>query len=181
MKEKNAKVWVFKAEDFEPWTSPEQSKDEFLAGLAKVTAAVQQDRRFLKQIGELAMQETAQKIASEVGEEINRQFAETKEKFLADRHNTGKLQWHLVDMKSLEPMVQVLMFGANKYAAFNWCKGSNYTLLLDSLQRHINAFTSGEDLDPESGLPHIGHALCNLMFLSYMTQNKPELDDRFKG
>ena len=38
------------------------------------------------------------------------------------RHNTGKLKWGLVDFKSLEPMVEVLEFGAKKYAPFNWQK-----------------------------------------------------------
>ena len=37
----------------------------------------------------------------------------------------------------------------------------------------------GENDDPESKLSHLGHILCNAMFLSYMHMFKPEMDDRF--
>lgn len=100
---------------------------------------------------------------------------------LADRFNEGKIKWSLVDFKSLEPMVQVLMYGANKYSKDNWKKGLPITEIFDSLQRHLNSFMSGEDVDVESGLSHLGHAQCNLMFLIHMLNNKPELDDRFKS
>jgi len=96
------------------------------------------------------------------------------------RFNSGKPMWSLVDYDAFVPMVQVLMYGAKKYDSHNWKKGFRYTDLLDSLQRHINAFLAGEDNDPESGLPHIGHIQCNVMFLGYMTQFRKDLDDRYK-
>ena len=96
----------------------------------------------------------------------------------ANRYNDGKPEWSLVDFKSLEPMVKVLMFGAQKYDRHNWKKGLKITSTLDSLYRHINAFTSGETFDGESGLPHLGHAMCNILFIQYYLNNKPELDDR---
>lgn len=94
------------------------------------------------------------------------------------RYNEGKLKWSLVDMKSLEPMVRVLMYGANKYAPHNWKRGLKLTEIYESNQRHWNALMSGEDNDPESGLSHIGHILCNAMFASHMLRHKPEFDDR---
>ena len=95
------------------------------------------------------------------------------------RYNNGKLKWSLVSWAALTPMVEVLMFGAKKYASFNWCKGLKYTEISESLQRHLNAFMEGEDNDPESKLSHIGHILCNAMFLSYMTLFKKDMDDRY--
>lgn len=97
---------------------------------------------------------------------------------LALRFNQNKLKWSLVDYKSLEPMVEVLMMGARKYAPGNWKKGMPVTEIYDSLQRHLVSFISGEDLDEESKLKHLGHAMCNLMFLEFMMREKPELDDR---
>lgn len=94
------------------------------------------------------------------------------------RYNEGKLRWSLVSWKALEPMVQVLMFGAKKYDSWNWSKGLKYTEICDSLQRHLNAFLQGEDNDPESKLAHIGHILCNAMFLSYMFLFRKDMDDR---
>ena len=99
---------------------------------------------------------------------------------LGDRKNNGKHKWSLVSYKALEPMVDVLMFGEQKYSAHNWKKGLKYTETIESMQRHMNAFLDGEDNDPESGLPHIGHILCNAQFLSYMYQFRKDLDDRYK-
>ena len=95
----------------------------------------------------------------------------------ADRYNDGKRKWSLVDFKSLEPMVEVLEFGALKYAPNDWKRGLPVTEICESMLRHIHAILAGEDLDPESGLPHSGHILCNGMFLSHM-MDKPDMDDR---
>lgn len=97
-----------------------------------------------------------------------------------DRKNSGKLKWSLVSMRALEPMVEVLMFGAQKYSSHNWKKGLKYSEISESMQRHLNAFMQGEDDDPESKLLHVGHILCNAMFLSYMVLFRPDLDDRYK-
>lgn len=83
----------------------------------------------------------------------------------AMRHNQGKPQYSLLDIKCLEDCARVLEFGAKKYARNNWKKGMNITSILDSMLRHIAALNSGELIDPESGLPHIGHIQCNAMFL----------------
>lgn len=98
----------------------------------------------------------------------------------AERHNTGKLRWSLVDFDSLEDMIKVLEFGANKYSDNNWKKGLKTTEICDSLLRHLTAYLKGEDKDQESGLEHTGHILCNAMFLAYMMKNKPEFDSRNK-
>lgn len=96
------------------------------------------------------------------------------------RFNDGKLEWALVDFKALEPMVKVLEFGAKKYDAHNWKKGLPITKICESMLRHTFALLNGEDVDPESGIEHTGHILCNAMFLSDMMQKK-EWDDRYKG
>jgi hypothetical protein len=94
------------------------------------------------------------------------------------RFNKGKIKWSLVHWKSLEPMVKVLEFGAEKYSAWNWTKGLKYTEICESMQRHIYSFIQGEDNDPESKLSHVGHILCNAMFLSYMFLFRKDMDDR---
>lgn len=88
-----------------------------------------------------------------------------KEKAL--RYNQGKPKWSMVHFKSLEPMVRVLMYGADKYARDNWKKGLDRQEILDSMQRHLAALIDGEEFDPESQEYHIGHILCNCMFYSY--------------
>jgi len=95
------------------------------------------------------------------------------------RFNEGKLKWSLVSWKALEPMVRVLMFGAEKYDDHNWKKGLKYTEVCESLQRHLNAFSEGADNDEESKISHVGHIMCNAMFLSYMYLFKKDMDDRY--
>lgn len=73
-------------------------------------------------------------------------------------------------------MVQVLEYGATKYAPDNWKKGLNREEILESLLRHVfelmDQVDRGEsDLDSESGLEHIGHIMCNAMFYSYHKRN----------
>jgi hypothetical protein len=95
------------------------------------------------------------------------------------RLNAGKPKWSLVPQSALLPMVEVLTFGADKYGPYNWQKGLSIVETCESLKRHLDAFMEGEDKDPESLLSHIGHIQCNSLFLSWMLQNKPELDDRY--
>jgi len=100
----------------------------------------------------------------------------------AVKHDSGKPDWSLVPFESLEGMVKVLEFGAQKYAGWNWTTngGFSYTRVLRSCLRHIFAYMRGEDLDPESGLSHIHHAMCNLLFISHYIGNKEKYnkDDR---
>lgn len=85
------------------------------------------------------------------------------------RYNEGKVQWGLLNYKALEPMIRVLMFGAKKYSPNNWQKGLSKREILESMQRHLASMMDGEEIDPESGLPHIGHIGCNYLFYSYFT------------
>ena len=97
---------------------------------------------------------------------------------LGDRFNEGKPRWSLVPQSALIPMVRVLEFGAKKYGDYNWVKGLSIRETCESLKRHLDAFMEGEDDDPESKLSHIGHIQCNALFLSWMYENRPDLDDR---
>lgn len=83
------------------------------------------------------------------------------------RYNDGKRKWSLVHFKSLEPLVEVLEFGAKKYAPENWKKGLDKKEILESMMRHLMSLMDGEALDPESKKHHIGHIMCNAMFYSY--------------
>lgn len=96
------------------------------------------------------------------------------------RYNKDKLKWSLVNFPALEPMVEVLMFGASKYSPNNWKKGLKQEEILESLQRHMNELYEGNLYDDESKLKHIGHILCNAMFYSYF-QLKSEKDKVNEG
>ena len=95
--------------------------------------------------------------------------------FRAERDNKGKPQYSLLPLDYLESGVRVLEFGAKKYARNNHRKGLVLTEVIDSLMRHLTALQRGEFIDPESGLPHIGHIQCNAMFLG-CPNNKIDID-----
>jgi len=101
----------------------------------------------------------------------------------AIKHDSGKADWSLMPWEAVEEINKVLEFGANKYAAHNWQQGEGfrYTRVLNSLLRHVFAYMRGEDLDPESGLSHMAHAGCNVLFILYYIKNKSRYknDDRY--
>ncbi len=76
---------------------------------------------------------------------------------------------------------RVLTFGKKKYAAHNWRGGIQISRLMAASLRHILAFNAGEDVDPETGLSHLDHASCCLMFARELIETKREqVDDRYK-
>lgn len=94
------------------------------------------------------------------------------------KFDNGKPPMSLLDRHAMEEIANVLAFGAQKYAAHNWRKGIAYSRLLDAAMRHLFAFADGEDNDPESGLSHVAHAGCCIVFLLGMTNARPDMDDR---
>lgn len=98
----------------------------------------------------------------------------------AARYNGGKPDFSLIPLCTLEDEARVWEYGKRKYAAWNWAKGMPYSAVIASVLRHIAAFQRGEDNDPESGLPHIAHAMCNLRMLSLYQITYTAGDDRPK-
>lgn len=96
------------------------------------------------------------------------------------KHDTDKLPLDLLDPTALEGLAKVLQFGAKKYASHNWRGGLSYTRLLAAMLRHTFAILRGEDIDSESGLPHIDHVGACWMFLSNMMKTRKDLDDRYR-
>jgi hypothetical protein len=99
----------------------------------------------------------------------------------AIRFNEGKLRLDLLPVYPIRDTAAVFTFGAQKYLPRNWEAGFPWTSVYASLQRHLMAWYSGEDFDPESGLSHLAHAACNLMMLQEFEYTKPLLDDRIKS
>lgn len=94
--------------------------------------------------------------------------------------DSGKPPISLLDRDFIEGTAQVMAFGAEKYGRHNWCGGIAHSRLVDAAMRHLIAYAGGEDLDPESGLPHIDHAAASINMLRGNQRLHPELDDRYK-
>ncbi len=87
----------------------------------------------------------------------------------------------LIPWEAMEGVARVLDHGRSKYSAHNWRGGFDWGRLAGACLRHVFAWLSGQDLDPESGLSHIDHALCCLMFLTAHIKSGLGKDDRHKA
>ena len=96
------------------------------------------------------------------------------------RKNEGKpkLSFTLLGREVAAGEAAVWQWGAVKYARGNWLKGMSWTQSADSLLRHVTALLNGEDLDPETGLPHVDHIVCSAKILSNSYHTRKDLDDR---
>lgn len=75
-------------------------------------------------------------------------------------------------------LAQVCGWGAGKYAPRNWERGYEWSASYSALQRHLTAWWGREEIDPESGLSHLGHAAWHCMVLFAFSRHYPEFDDR---
>lgn len=69
--------------------------------------------------------------------------------------------------------------GAEKYEDHNWRAGYGWSKSYAAAQRHMVAWWSGEDLDPESGLSHLAHARWHMSALIEFQTLGTGHDDRF--
>lgn len=78
--------------------------------------------------------------------------------------------------KQLGEVNQTMEHGAKKYGRDNWklARNSDVDRYLDACLRHAFALRSGEEIDPESGLPHAAHIITNLLFYRYLKDAKPK-------
>lgn len=78
---------------------------------------------------------------------------------------------------TLEGVAKVLTIGAQKYGDVNWqiLPGLGGRRTLAAALRHIVAVTErGEANDPETGLLHVDHAACEVLFAAYYATHKDE-------
>lgn len=76
-------------------------------------------------------------------------------------------------------LAEVLGHGARKYEDNNWKKCTTWkrSYVGGAALRHIMAYMGGEEIDPDSGLPHLVHAMCSLMFARHLDLFGPDTED----
>lgn len=94
------------------------------------------------------------------------------------RFNEGKPDFSMIPLCTMEDEIRVWMYGAKKYAKNNWMKGMDWDVPFACMMRHMAAWQRGEENDPETGLPHIAHAMCNLRMLTLYSKTFKEGDHR---
>jgi hypothetical protein len=91
-----------------------------------------------------------------------------------------KAQLGAIDPKALLLLAEAAGYGAEKYEQYNYLKGYPWSLSFNAMMRHALAFWNGEDLDPESGLPHMVHAAWHGLAMTSFLTRELGVDDRFK-
>lgn len=81
------------------------------------------------------------------------------------KYDQDKRRWDLLPYGAIEEIVQVFEYGAAKYGEGNWRLGFQKSRLFSATMRHLLADWRGKYADPESGLPHLAHAACNILFM----------------
>jgi hypothetical protein len=99
------------------------------------------------------------------------------------KYDNDKTQFALIPPEALEEIGRVLTFGSSKYGPNDWRHDGDCTewsRTYSSIQRHLNAFWSGEDLDPETGLNHLSHAATQIIILMmHQKDGNTHMDDRY--
>ena len=102
---------------------------------------------------------------------------------LAKKYDFGKNRLELIPVYSLLELGKVYTYGAKKYGDCNYLKGMSWSRLYGAALRHLTAWASGEDVDLESGLPHLAHAMWQMASLLEYSKRGIGVDDRmiYKG
>jgi hypothetical protein len=100
------------------------------------------------------------------------------------KHNAGRAKW---PFRHIPPVAiamegKVMAGGAAKYGPFNWGEGGVVaSIYYDAALRHLMAWYTGENIDPESNLPHLAHARACLGILIDCAERGILEDDRPTG
>jgi len=107
------------------------------------------------------------KNTSGVWKEIPLAAEETKLTNPKDAIGSDKIPFHLWPETATILGSLGLLDGALKYGRANWrVAGVRASIYYDACRRHLNKWFEGEDMDPDSGVPHLGHALACLAILA---------------
>lgn len=90
-----------------------------------------------------------------------------------------KAPMELLPPFSLMETAWVHGLGAEKYGRYNWRKGDvNASIYVSAIMRHLMAWQSGEDNDPESGRSHLAHIAAGCNILMDAQKHGRLIDDR---
>jgi len=114
-------------------------------------------------------------LEEQLGEHVT--YLNNPTTIMGRKFDEGKPRWGLLPWKPVEEIVKVLTLGSLKYEDHNWQRVPNASnRYFDAMHRHIAAWKLGEKKDPETGLSHLAHAGCCLLFLMWF-ENKEQKDD----
>lgn len=100
-----------------------------------------------------------------------------------DKADKGKTDWSLMPLEALEGACHVLMFGARKYKRDGWrCVDDAERRYYSAAIRHLLQYNGDHSSkDAESGLPHLDHAICCLLFIAAIRDKRELTQEKYYG
>ena len=93
---------------------------------------------------------------------------------------TKEEAYHLLPVEAMAKVARHYGIGARKYDDHNWRRGYEWSKSYAAMQRHANAFWSGEDIDEETQSPHMAAVAFHALTLLTFMDEQPDFDDRYK-
>jgi Domain of unknown function (DUF5664) len=91
----------------------------------------------------------------------------------------GNLErYDLIPAEPLRLLARHFGQGCIKYEDRNWEQGMPFSRLFAALNRHLWQFWAGEDVDAETGSPHLTAVAWHAFALVEYLATHPEMDDR---
>lgn len=148
-----------------PKTPAERALEKGNITITSMTSPLPSDETVIKETGEIAffLKALIDSNVEPLTEEQVNKILEPTPAFV--KHDSGKLRWDLLPWYVTEEVVEVLTYGATKYTPNNWRNAGDTLRFLAAAMRHISAYAMGQKRDPETGIHHLAHAICNLMFI----------------
>lgn len=96
----------------------------------------------------------------------------------AKKYDNAKPDLSLVPRASMDAIARAMGYGATKYGRDNYLEGMEWSRMIAAAMRHLTAFNERQELDSESGLSHLDHALACLAILAEYKERGLGLDNR---
>jgi len=106
-------------------------------------------------------------------------LSNVKESNPKDAVGTKKVPFSTISAPVVAEVGLAMLEGALKYGRHNYrAIGVRASVYYDACIRHLSAYWEGEDIDPDSGLPHIIKAIACLVVLRDSQLMGNSVDDR---
>lgn len=86
-------------------------------------------------------------------------------KQVAKKFDSNKIDLSFVSINMKKAVAEALQYGASKYGRNNYTSGLDSNRLVAALERHLELWKNGQDLDDESGLNHLSHAAATIQMI----------------
>jgi len=97
---------------------------------------------------------------------------------MSKKLDNDKNRLDLINPTFISGIGKVLTFGAKKYKPYNWqTLRDPQDRYYGAVMRHLMEWRAGSLMDKESGLSHLLHAACNLMFLFWFERRENDKEE----